>query len=190
MTPSKSDLKQRVGAGIRRRYRNERAFRGLGFGALLIGLAFLGFFFYTLIATGYTALRQTRVLLEIDYLEATLDAAGNRDPAEIRQSDFQSLIRDSLQRRFPEVTERGPRRDLFALMSEGAGIELRDRVLDNLDLIGTTESVWLLAADDTDMVVKGHIDREVEESLRRVSNAQLAWRESGPLPSDRFSCSS
>ena len=86
MTPSKSDLKQRVGAGIRRRYRNERAFRGLGFGALLIGLAFLGFFFYTLIATGYTALRQTRVLLEIDYLEATLDAAGNRDPAEIRQA--------------------------------------------------------------------------------------------------------
>ena len=175
MTPSKSDLKQRVGAGIRRRYRQERVFRSLGLGALLVGLAFLGFFFYTLIANGYTALRQTRVLLEIDYLESTLDPSGNRAAAEIRQADFQGLVRDSLQRRFPDVTGRVPLRELAGLMSEGAGMELRERVLGNPALIGTTESLWLLAADDTDMVVKGHIDRDVEESLRRVSDAQLAW---------------
>jgi len=181
MTRSNSDLKARVGAGIRRRYWHERVFRALGFGALLVGLAFLGFFFYTLIATGYTALRQTRVLLEIEYRAETLDPAGNRDLAEIRQADFQGLVRDALQRRFPEVTERNSRRELFALMSEGAGLELRNRVLDrvpgNPDFIGTTESLWLLAAADTDMVVKGHIDRAVDESLRRVSDAQLGWIE-------------
>jgi phosphate transport system permease protein len=177
MTPSKSDLKARVGAGIRRRYWHERIFRALGFGALLVGLAFLGFFFYTLIATGYTALRQTRVLLEIEYRAETLDPAGNRDPAEIRQADFQGLVRDALQRRFPDVTERNPRRQLFALMSEGAGLELRERVVGNPDFIGTAEAIWLLAADDTDMVVKGHIDRDVEESMRRFSDAQLSWLE-------------
>jgi phosphate transport system permease protein len=179
VTPSNSDLKARVGAGIRRRYRQERAFRALGLGALLIGLAFLAFFFYTLIANGYSAFRQTRVLLDIEYLAETIDPAGTRDPDEIRRADFQSLVRDSLMRRFTEVTERSERRLLFGLMSEGAGMELRDRVLENLDdnrdLIGTTESVWLLAADDADMVVKGYIDRDVEESLRRVGDSQLAW---------------
>jgi phosphate transport system permease protein len=175
VTPGRGDLKQRVGAGIRRRYRHERAFRALGFSALLVGLAFLGFFFYTLIANGYTALQQTRVLLEIDYAAEMLDQSGNRDPAEIRQSDFQGLVRASLQRRFPDVSGRPALRELFALMSEGAGLELRERVVGNPDLIGTTESLWLLAADDTDMVVKGYIDRDVEQSLRRFSDAQLGW---------------
>jgi phosphate transport system permease protein len=65
--------------------------------------------------------------------------------------------------------------ELNGLMSEGAGLELRERVIDDPGLIGTTESLWLLASADTDMVVKGRIDRDVEESLRRVSDAQLGW---------------
>jgi phosphate transport system permease protein len=73
------------------------------------------------------------------------------------------------------VTERADRRELFALMSDGAGMELRERVLANFDLIGGRESIWLLAADDADMVVKGYIDRAGDESLRRVSDAQLGW---------------
>jgi phosphate transport system permease protein len=175
VTPSKGDLKERVGAGIRRRYRRERAFRALGLGALLIGLAFLGFFFYTLIANGYSAFRQTRILLDIEYLASTIDPSGDLDPSRIRTVDFQGLVRDSLQRRFPDVTERADRRELFALMSDGAGMELRERVLANFDLIGGRESIWLLAADDADMVVKGYIDRAGDESLRRVSDAQLGW---------------
>jgi phosphate transport system permease protein len=175
VTPSKGDLKERVGAGIRRRYRRERAFRALGLGALLIGLAFLGFFFYTLIANGYSAFRQTRILLDIEYLASTIDPSGDLDPSRIRTVDFQDLVRNSLQRRFPDVTERADRRELFALMSDGAGMELRERVLANFDLIGGRESIWLLAADDADMVVKGYIDRAGDESLRRVSDAQLGW---------------
>ncbi|MGW8369110.1 MAG: phosphate ABC transporter permease PstA [Gammaproteobacteria bacterium] len=169
------DLKARVGANIKRRYRGERLFRAMGLGALLVGLAFLGFFFYTLIANGYTALGQTRIALDINYAEDTIDPSGTRDPEEIRLADFMGLVRNSLMEQFPDVTSRGDRRDLFALMSTGAGMELRDRVLGDLSLIGTTERVWLLADDDIDMIVKGHIDRNVEESLRRVDNQQLEW---------------
>ena len=76
---------------------------------------------------------------------------------------------------FPDVTSRGDLRQLFALMSAGADIELRERVMGNPDLIGTTESIWLLADDDIDMIVKGHVDRSLDEDLRRINDQQLAW---------------
>jgi phosphate transport system permease protein len=169
------DLKAKVGAGIARRYRNEKLFRAAGLGALLIGLAFLAFFFYSLIVNGYTAFQQTRILLDIDYAAETLDPSGSGDPAQIRRADFPALIRASLMEKFPEVTSRGDLRQLFAVMSAGAEIELRERVLSDPGRIGTRESLWLLADDEIDMVVKGHIDRNLDEGLRRVDDQQIAW---------------
>jgi phosphate transport system permease protein len=177
MTPTTRDLKERVGAGVKRRYRREKLFRALGLGALLIGLAFLAFFFFTLIANGHSAFQQSRIRLDIEYTADVIDAAGDRDPDQIRRADYQALVRNSLMAAFPEVTSRGDRRDLFALVSPGAGIDLRDRVVANPELIGTSESVWLLADDDIDMLVKGHIDRRVEESQRRIDDQQLGWLE-------------
>jgi phosphate transport system permease protein len=161
--------------GLARRYRNERIFRLCGMGALFAGLAFLSFFFYTLIANGYTAFQQTRILLEIEFTEASIDPDISRDNAVLRRADYQSLVRDSLRASFPDVSGRAELRQLFALVSPGAELELRERVLANPDLIGRTEQLWLLADDDVDMVVKGYIDREIEQDLRRVSDLQLAW---------------
>jgi len=170
-------LKGRVAQGIVRRKRNELLFRALGFGAVLVGFTFLTFFFYSLIVSGYTAFGQTRVLIDIEFSEATIDPEGSREEQTIRRANYQGLVRESLMTFFPDVTSRSDRRDLFALMSPGASIELRDSVVGNPDLIGTTRSVWLLADDDIDMVVKGHIDRTVEESFRRIDDRQLGWLE-------------
>ena len=177
MTPNRRDLKERVGAGIARRYRKEKAFRALGLGALLVGLSFLAFFFYSLIANGYTAFQQSRVLLDIEYSADGIDPSGARDPDELRRADYQALVRNSMMVAFEDVTARGDRRALFAMLSAGAGMELRDRVVANPDLIGTTESVWLLADDDIDMVIKGHIDRTVPEGERRVNDQVIGWLE-------------
>jgi len=68
-----SSVKEAVARGIARRYRNEAIFRGLGLGALLLGLGFLAFFFYTLIGNGYTALQQTRILLDVEFDAAVID---------------------------------------------------------------------------------------------------------------------
>src|SRR6185295_10388101 len=40
--------------------------------------------------------------------------------------------------------------------------------------IGTTRSLWLLAADDVDVLVKGHVSRELPEVDRRITDRQLA----------------
>jgi phosphate transport system permease protein len=52
---------------------------------------------------------------------------------------------------------------------------VRRTLLDDRDLIGKIESIWVLADDDVDMLVKGHIDRQVPEDERRLKDNQLAW---------------
>lgn len=170
-------VKERVALGISARYRRERVFRMLGFAAVLVGLAFLTFFFITLIGNGYTAFGQTHMLLEVELNAADIDPKGNRDPADLMRGNYQRPIRNALRERFPEAQTRSALRQLFGLLSPGAEFELRDEVLENPALIGQTHALWLLADDDVDMLVKGHIDRRLEASARRVTNSQLRWIE-------------
>src|SRR5690606_15484011 len=149
--------------------------RALGLTALLIGLGFLAFFFYTLVANGYTAFWQPRIAPDIEFQADVIDTSGTRAPAALRTADYQILVRDSLAAKFPDVTSRADRRDLFALMSPGAGLGLRDIVMADPAVIGTTRRVWLLANDDVDVIVKGHVSRDVPETDRRLDDQQLAW---------------
>ena len=174
-SPDIRSLKDRVTSGIGRRRRSEQIFRGLGLVALMMGLGFLAFFFYTLISTGYTALEQTRILLTIDFDAAAIDPDGTRSPEDLRRANYDGLVRQTLLDEFPDVTGRADRRKLFALVSPGAGLELRNMVLADPSLIGTTKQLWLLADDDVDMVVKGHVDRTIEEGRRRLDDQQLGW---------------
>ena len=49
--------------------------------------------------------------------------------------------------------------------------------MENPGIVGETISLWVVADDDVDMLVKGHIDRSAEESQRRISDRQLRWIE-------------
>ena len=168
-------VKEAVARGIARRYRNEAIFRALGLVALLIGLGFLAFFFYTLVGNGYTALEQTRIRLDVELDAAVIDPDATRDPETLRGADYQRLARDALGALFPEVTSRGDLRALYALLSAGAGIELQELVVEpSPRLIGETRTLWLLADDDIDVLVKGHAPRDVPEADRRVDDRQLA----------------
>ena len=43
------------------------------------------------------------------------------------------------------------------------------------DVIEKALDVWVPADDNVDMLLKGHFDREVAESERRLNDKQLAW---------------
>ena len=177
MSSHPKGVKERVAEGIARRYRRERNFRLAGLGAVLVGLAFLGFFFYTLIGNGYTAFLQTHIQLDVELSSEVIDPDGARDPQTLGRADYQGVIRNALRARFPDVTSRNDLRELFALVSPGAGFELRSDVLSNPELVGEVLSLRVLADDDVDMLIKGHMDRTADESLRRISDRQLGWIE-------------
>jgi phosphate transport system permease protein len=170
-----ASLKEAVARSIARRYRNEAIFRVAGLAALLTGLLFLAFFFYTLIGNGYTAFWQTRMQLDIELPFDEIDPGRTGDPEVIADASYQGLVRDALRAQFPDVTGRGELRQLFALLSPGAAFELRSRVMSDPALIGTTVSLWVPADDDVDMLIKGHTPRDVPESDRRLNDMQLQW---------------
>ncbi len=73
------------------------------------------------------------------------------------------------------MTERRERRKLSGLLSSGADTTLRDMVLADPGIIGSTQKVWVLTSDDVDSFNKGKIDRNVPEADRRVTDQEIGW---------------
>lgn len=165
---------ERVQAGLARRYRAERRFRAYGILSITLGLAFLLFLFASIIGNGYTAFQQTHIQLEVELPRDEIDPGGSGDPALIRQANFTRLIKLALLDAFPQVG-RSERRALFRLVSSGAAFELRNTVLENPGLVGSTVDIWVPADDKVDMLAKGYIDRELPQTERSLSDRQIAW---------------
>ncbi|BCU05990.1 phosphate ABC transporter permease PstA [Allochromatium tepidum] len=164
-----------VQSSLKRRYARERRFRLLGATAVVLGMSFVALLFADIILKGYTAFQQTYIQLPIELAAEAIDPDGTRDPAVLARADYMKPIREALREQFPEVTDRGDRRLLNSMISVGAPDLLRERVMADPQLIGTTQELWILADDDIDMLVKGHIDREAAEGDRRVKDQMIGW---------------
>ena len=158
-----------------RRLRAEKRFRLYCVSAVLAAIAFLIFLIGSIVLSGYSAFVQTHVRLDITYDASILnpDGSGARDA--IIRADYGALIRKSLMAKFPGVEGRQTLRRLFSLISSQARFELRDEVLETPAIIGTTQSVWLTASGDFDMLIKGDMRRDVAENQRRLNDQQIGW---------------
>ena len=163
----------RFQARLRRRYASEQRFRWAGRIALALGGVFLAAILGTIVVNGYSAWQQTFVALEVHFDPEKLDPEGTRSADALAAGDFGGLVKTALRKEFPEVRQRRERRELYALAGSGAAFHLREMVLGDPSLAGTTRTVWLPADDDVDMLVKGHIDRSVPEDSRRLSDRQI-----------------
>ncbi len=160
---------ERVSQTLPRRYGKERRFRLFGFSAIVVSLLFLVLLLGSICAKGYTAFQQTRIRLDVFFDPGQLDVKN------LATANYAGLVRDAVFALFPEVESRQDKRLVAKLASTGAAYDLQRMVMDRPDLIGSTQSLWLLADDEVDMFVKGHIPRDVPESERRVSDKQIAW---------------
>ena len=158
-----------VNKRLDKRYRNEKRFRLYGLLSIMASVAFLMFLLTSIVGNGYTAFLQTYIKLDVQLEQGMID---KENPG---RSDFQGIIKQAIRAYYPEVNDRKERRELYALFSSGAAFQLRDAVLKDPALSGTTVSLWVLADDDVDMLMKGHIKRDVPENERRLNNRQLQW---------------
>ncbi|MBA3011761.1 MAG: phosphate ABC transporter permease PstA [Proteobacteria bacterium] len=158
-----------VNRGLARRYRAERRFKRFGLSAILLSLAFLAVLFISIFANGYTAFQQTFIQLEV-FLDPL-----KIDKEDLGSANYQGLVRESLAKTFPAVKNRADKRKLYGMVSSGASFDLRKFVQKNRHEIGNTIRIWVPADDDVDMLIKGHILRDVPESERRMDDTQIAW---------------
>ena len=164
--------RQKVEASLGRRRLRERLFQLLGGVATLVGVAFLLTFFWTLFAQGASAFQQSYLELEVEFSADILAPTGELD---LEYADFDALARNALRARFPDVSGRSERRELNRLISIGAGFQIRDAIVADPSLLGTSRVMRMPAAANVDMVVKGNISRDLPEEQRPVSDLQLAW---------------
>lgn len=164
-----------VRQSLARRYRAERRFRAYGMAAVLAGIVFVVFLFGTIFAQGASVFRQSYVQLTINYDAEVIDPSGARNADELIAADYQALVRAALRERFPEVEGRPNLRELYGIVSSAASIELQQRVVADPSIIGQRETLWLLADDTVDMLLKGKVRRQGPEDERRLSDQQVGW---------------
>ena len=85
------------------------------------------------------------------------DALGIDDATDSKQlslANYDAIVRKSLRDRFPTVKKRKEKRSLYRMVSVGASYELQDMLKSNPELLGTTQTLWLLADDDIDTYYK------------------------------------
>jgi phosphate transport system permease protein len=174
--------------GIKRRYKAERRFRAYGIAALSFGLLFLCLLLWSVVSKGYTAFQQTMITIPVEFSEQIIDKDNERatNPQKLMTANYPVVARDALAKVLGVAeNDRPALRAVGQMISEGVRGQLRDMVISNPQIIGTTQTVSLLAAGDIDSALKGQINLDVPETSRKVSDRQVGWMnqliESGAL---------
>jgi phosphate transport system permease protein len=167
-----------VRARLRKRYRAERRFRRVGATAIGVALAALFLLLGSVLVRGTPAFLEHRLRLEVALDEAALDPDGTRDLAALGGANYAGVLKAALQEAVGGVSGRSERRALGELLSAGAAYDLRERVLAEPSLIGTTISFEALLSDDVDLSLRGEARRDVPESDRQLNDRQLEWLDS------------
>jgi phosphate transport system permease protein len=158
-------ISEKVKRTLKKRYNAERRFKAYGLIAIGLALSFLLYLFTDIVSKGITAFWQSEIRLEVTFDPAVVDPRGDGSLDSINAGDFRSLVQDAFRDKFPYVSGRTDRRELVGLLSGGAQFNLRDYVLENPDVVGTTENVLVTLSDDADVFVKG---RSTDISTRSV----------------------
>lgn len=156
-------------ARTRKRNAAEKRFRAYGVIAIFIAILFLAAMLVSIFTKGVGAFTTTEVGLDVTFSEAVIDPSGDRDPAELGRANYRQLLVSALADEFPAVTERRERSQLFRVLSSGAAFQLQNMVLDNPELIGTTQRIWVPAEGDVNFyITRGEMPNAENPDMRMV----------------------
>jgi phosphate transport system permease protein len=165
-------------AQTKRRATAEKRFHMLGLTAIFIALSMLAILMTTIVAKGSGAFQQSFITLDVALLEAKLDKKGTRNPDNLKKVTtfgYAPLIKAAMEQ---IVVARGietdlTSKDMAAIVSKSAAAQMRDRVLNDPRLIGTTTEFKFLANSWIDGYLKGRVTRETIGKNKNISSVQL-----------------
>lgn len=157
---------------LKGRYSAEKRFKLYGVFAVSLALGAVIFLLFTIFSTGYSAFWRTEFQVEIQFNGDYLGITQESSDQEVREANFLGLFRKNLAEQNNDVSRRELRK-LFAMFSESAADDLREMVITNRSILGTTQKLKVLASSSVDMIVKGQAPREIEEKRRVLNDFQL-----------------
>ena len=157
---------------LKGRYSAEKRFKLYGVFAVSLALGAVIFLLFTIFSTGYSAFWRTEFQVEIQFNGDYLGITQESSDQEVREANFLGLFRKNIAEQNKDVPRRELRK-LFAMFSESAADDLREMVIKNRTILGTTQKLKVLASSSVDMIVKGQAPREIEEKRRVLNDFQL-----------------
>ena len=186
--PAKSSL-LRQDARTKRRNAAEARFKL--YGVIAIGVAVLALLFLvaSIVKNGSGAFFQTYITLEVELLEEKLDKNGNRDRAEMAKVStfgYTPLIKAALKKKIEDLgVEIEGLKKPETLISKEAAAQMRNFVLANPEVVGTTRTFEVLASGRVDGYYKGRVTMASAARDKNISPEQLmladALKEDGTL---------
>ncbi len=160
---------------LAKRYAKEKRLKFYGLASITISFVFLFILLANITYNGFPAFQQTYINLDIELDTSVLGLKDRPTKEELFNANYSKIISNALKKMFPDAKGRKQKRALKQLVSSGAQYELRDKVIANPELLGSVQSLWLLAKDDVDVFMKGNINRNIPEADRRIKDFQLRW---------------
>ncbi len=157
---------------LKGRYSAEKRFKLYGVFAVSLALGAVIFLLFTIFSTGYSAFWRTEFQVEIQFNGDYLGITQESSDQDVREANFLGFFRKNLAEQNKDVPRRELRK-LFAMFSESAADDLREMMITNRSILGTTQKLKLLASSSVDMIVKGQAPREIEEKRRVLNDFQL-----------------
>jgi len=173
-TPSKSVIAQKRAASLKKRHNAERRFQWYGRISIAFGIACVLFLFTDIISKGHSAFFQTYVNIDISFDEEALGLTANSTEKEIKAASFGAFFKKSIREKYPEFSSRKEKRDLYAIFSSDMPLILRDMIVDNPSLMGTTQTINMIVDDDFDVYYKHSYGRNLseEDKISRLNDMQ------------------
>ena len=165
---------ERVAAGLAARRGRERRFRIYGRIAIGIALAFLVTLFVSIFSKGIPGFFQHYVTIEVTLDRAKLDPTGDLSVQSLYDGDARGVIRKALFEA-AEASGRSGRKAAGKIISQGAEQRLRKAILDDPDILDTTQSMTFAVDDDVDSFLRGYIKRETPEKDRRINDKMIGY---------------
>ena len=158
------------------RKRAETRLKIYGIVSISIALIMLSTLIISIGLSGYSALQQAYVKLDIIIEgEKITDENGMFSNKKALLFNWDGAVSKALLNKFPSVKKRSDKKSLKSLMSSNAGFELREYFQQNPQDFDKKITLWLTASDDFDQYLKGRFNVEVLEKDRRLNNSQLQW---------------
>ena len=159
-----------IAATIVRRRRKQMMLQGFGIAAILFAFLMLAILLTSLVSSGYKAFVQTHVTFEVLVDPSAIEVER------LPRGDFDEVLEAALARVLSlDGGDRAVRRQVGALLSNGAQFELRDAVIAEPGLIGETIEMTVPVSDPFDQLAKGLVDRATPEGNRRVDDREVAF---------------
>ncbi len=141
---------------LAKRYAFEARFKFFGMFSVTLAILALVVLLWTVFGKAVGVIKESYISLDVTFQESVVDPEGKRNPDHMGQQDLDILWKKALRSTFPDVKSRSDKNDLYTLVSNAAGLELRKAAIVDNALVGKTIRFEILADDEVDLYLKGY----------------------------------